>query len=573
MQSVKNVMPIFTWAKHYNRQTFKCDLLASMIVTTLLIPQSMAYALLAGLPAEVGLYSTILPLIVYATFGSSRTLSVAPMAITSLMTAVALGDVAKQGSHDYLSAAILLAFLSGVFLITLGKLKLGFLANFLSYPVISGFITASAIIIALSQFKHLLGIEANGSNIMTLGSSLVENFSQFNYPTLLMGMGVLSFLYLAAKHAENVYLWMGMSKGIAQALSKSSPLLAVLITTTMVIQGTFNAQGIALVGEVKLDFPTLKVPNFSFELIKSLIVPAILISVIGYIESIAISKKLAAIRQQKVNSNQELIALGAANIASSFSSGFPVSGSLSRTTLNFNSGAITQAASIYTAILVLLVSITLTPLLYFLPKATLAATIVIAISRLVDFSVLKKIWNFSRSDFYAIFITLVTTLFLGVEMGLICGVSTSIFLLLYRSSKPHVAQVGLIEGTHYFKNILRHKVNTVPHILSLRVDESLYFANANDLEERLFSYLLTHKKIKDVIIMCSAVNEIDYSALAILESINRRLTSADLKLHLSEIKGPVMDRIKNTELIRLLSGEVYQCHYDAYIELKTGFKA
>ncbi|MEH6345083.1 MAG: sulfate permease [Bermanella sp.] len=573
MQSIATALPIFSWLKHYNDQVFKKDFLAAVIVTILLIPQALAYALLAGLPAEVGLYSTILPLIVYAFFGSSRTLSVAPMAIASLMTAVALAEVAKQGSADYLSAAIVLAFLSGVFLLILGAFKFGFLANFLSYPVISGFITASAIIIALSQLKHLLGIEAHGINVFELSTSLFENLTQINPKTMLLGFGVVVFLYFSNKYGANTLQKLGIKKGPAQALSKAAPLLAVLATIMIVIQGGLESQGVAIVGEIEVGVPVLALPVFSLELIKVLIMPAILISVIGYVESVSIAKKLAAIRREKIDVNQELVGLGAANIASSLSGGFPVAGSLSRTTLNFNSGAMTQAASIYAAILVTVASFTLTPILYFLPKATLAATIMIAVISLVDFSVFKKTWNYARGDFYAILITLIATLFFGVELGLICGVATSIFLLLYRSSKPHVAEVGLMAGTQHFKNVRRHEVETTPEILSLRVDESLFFANASFLEDRLFHFLNKRREINSVIFMCSAVNEIDYSALEILDGINIRLINLGMKLHLSEVKGPVMDTLKNTSFIKNLSGDVFLCQYDAYVELKYRVKA
>ncbi len=572
MQSIANALPILSWLKHYNSQVFKKDFLAAVIVTILLIPQALAYALLAGLPAEVGLYSTILPLIVYAFFGSSRTLSVAPMAIASLMTAVALAEVAKQGSADYLSAAIVLAFLSGAFLLILGGLKFGFLANFLSYPVISGFITASAIIIALSQFKHLLGIEAQGTNVFELSTSLFESLNQINSMTMVLGFGVLVFLYLANKFGASILVKLGIKKEPAQALSKATPLLAVLATITIVMQWGLETQGVAIVGEIEVGVPVLALPVFSLELIKVLIMPAILISVIGYVESVSIAKKLAAKRREKIDVNQELVGLGAANIASSLSGGFPVAGSLSRTTLNFNSGAMTQAASIYAAILVTVASFTLTPILYFLPKATLAATIMIAVISLVDFSVFRKTWNYARGDFYAILITLKITLIFGVELGLICGVATSICLLLYRSSKPHVAEVGLITGTQYFKNVRRHQVETIPQILSLRVDESLFFANASSLEDRLFHYLYKRQDVSEVILMCSAVNEIDYSALEILDSINIRLNNLGVHLNLSEVKGPVMDSLKNTQVIKNLSGDVFLCQYDAYIELKNKVK-
>ena len=570
MQFIANVFPIYAWASTYNTNMFTRDLLAAFIVTIMLIPQSLAYALLAGLPPEVGLYATVLPLVTYAIFGSSRTLSVGPMAIASLMTAVALGEVAKQGSSDYLSAAIVLAFLSGLFLMLMGLLRLGFLANFLSHPVLSGFITASAIIIALSQLKHLLGIDVDGNNIIAMGKQLAVNAYGVNGVTLAIGLSVILFLLLVRKYGEGLFSAMGLNNTSAQILTKASPIVAVIATVAATHVGALDELGVAIVGEFSVTIPEFGLPTISFELIKVLLLPAILISVIGYVESVSIGKILAARRREKIDVNQEFIGLGAANIASSFSGGFPVSASLSRTSVNFDSGAVTQAASIFAAIGVALAAFTLGPFLYALPNATLAATIVIAISTLIDFSVFKKTWHTARSDFYAIFITLVTTLLLGVEAGLVCGVGASIGLLLYRSSKPHIAEVGLVAGTQYFKNIRRHQVETVRQILSLRVDESLYFANASYLEDHIYRYLSDDSKFSHLVLMCSAVNEIDYSALEILTSINARLCGLGVTLHLSEVKGPVMDAIDGTEFIESLSGEIYLCQYDAYGDIKAG---
>ncbi len=568
MLFIANVFPIYAWASGYNSNMFGRDFLAAVIVTIMLIPQSLAYALLAGLPPEVGLYATVLPLFTYAIFGSSRTLSVGPMAIASLMTAVALGEVAKQGSSDYLSAAIVLAFLSGLFLMLMGVLRLGYLANFLSHPVLSGFISASAIIIALSQLKHLLGIEVDGNNIIHMAQTLIANFHQVNVVTLALGLSVILFLLVVRQYGVVFFTAMGFSKASAKILSKASPIVAVFATVAATRLGSLDEMGVAIVGEFSVTLPEFRLPVLSLELIEILLLPAILISVIGYVESVSIGKILAAKRREKIDVNQEFIGLGAANIASSLSGGFPVTASLSRTSVNFDAGAVTQAASIFAAMGVALASFTLTPFLYALPNATLAATIVIAISTLVDFSVFKKTWKYARSDFYAILTTLVTTLFMGVEAGLICGVVASISLLLYRTSKPHIAEVGLLEGSQHFKNIRRHQVETVPHILSLRVDESLFFANASFLEEHIYSHLCDDHKITQLILMCSAVNEIDYSALEMLTGINVCLQEQGVTLHLSEIKGPVMDSIQGTGFIESLHGEIYLCQYDAYADLK-----
>ncbi len=564
MHLALSYIPILTWAKDYNRHILASDLIAAVIVTIMLIPQSLAYALLAGLPPEVGLYATILPLIVYAVFGSSRTLSVGPVAIASLMTAASLSDIAQQGSHDYLAAAITLAMLSGIFLLMLGVLKLGLLTNFLSHPVVSGFITASAILIAFSQFKYILGVNAEGGDAITLITSLLSSLQQINIPTIIIGLGVLLFLFSVKNSGTSFLMMFGLSKRTSQLTTKAAPVIGVLATILIVSYMSLHEQGVAIVGQIPSGLPRLAIPQFSIALIEQLAMPAIFISIIGYVESISVGKTLAAKRREKTDANQELIGLGAANIASAISGGFPVTGGFSRSVVNFDAGAVTQAASIYTAIGIAIASMLLTPVLFYLPKATLAATIIIAVVSLIDFSIVKKTWSYSKSDCFAVIITIVVTLLFGVEAGVICGVLVSIFLHLYRTTTPHIAEVGLIEGTQFFKNVRRFHVITDPHILSLRIDESLFFGNASYMEDKIYHYLFNDDQIGHVIIICSAVNEIDFSALETLKNINERLIEQGVILHLSEVKGPVLDALTNVDFIESLSGNVYVSQFEAF---------
>ena len=562
-------LPIVNWLGQYGTQALSRDLVAALIVTIMLIPQSLAYALLAGLPAEVGLYASIVPLLAYAVFGSSRTLSVGPVAVASLMSAAALGQVAVQGTADYLLAAAVLALLSGLFLAAMGAMRLGFLANFLSHPVISGFITASGLLIALSQLKHILGISAGGHNLAEMAVSLGENIAQLNLLTLATGAAVIAFLYWSRGGAVRLLERLSVAAHTAGILVKAAPVVGVMATIAAAILFDFEGHQVALVGVIPPGLPSLHLPNFSWELVRSLSVPAVMISIIGYVESVSVGKTLAAKRRQKIDMNQELIGLGAANIGSGLSGAFPVTGGFSRSVVNFDAGAETQMASVFTAVGIALASLFLTPLLYFLPKATLAATIIVAVLSLVDFSILKKTWNFSRSDFFAVLITIVVTLLFGVEAGVTCGVAVSIGLFLFRTSKPHIAEVGLVEGTEHFRNIRRHKVLTVPEILTIRVDESLMFSNAAFLEERIYADLAHNKQVRHVILMCSAINEIDWSALEVIEALNSQLAELGISLHLSEVKGPVMDSLQRSGFLPHLSGNVYLTQYQAFTDVQA----
>jgi sulfate permease, SulP family len=561
------ILPCIIWVKEYRRSYFVSDMIAAAIVTIMLIPQSLAYALLVGLPAHVGFYASILPLIAYAIFGSSRTLSVGPVAIASLMTASVIQDIASQGSIDYLNTAIILALLSGLFLVLLGIFRFGFLANFLSHPVVSGFITASGIIIALSQFKHILGITANGNNLPEILSTLYENIVHTNQPTLMIGSSALFFLFWARSGLKKLLLKLKVINTTAELLTKTAPVIVVIATIFTAFSFDLGSRGVVLIGNIPAGLPTIQLPSINSVPWVDLLVPAILISIIGYVESISVGKTLAVKRGQKIDPDQELIGLGAANVASALSGGFPVAGGFSRSVVNFDAGAKTQAASFFTAIGIGIAALTLTGLLAFLPKATLAATIIVAVLGLVDFSILKRTWQYSLSDFMAVAATMVLTLFLGVEMGVLCGVTVSIVLHLYKTSRPHIAEVGEVDGTEHFRNVERHLVNTHTEILSLRLDESLYFANASFLEDRIYKELALRKELKHIILMCTAINEIDVSALDVLGVINQQLAELGIGFHLSEVKGPVMDSLEKTDFIACLNGQIFLSQHIAVAHL------
>jgi SulP family sulfate permease len=561
--SLKTYFPILDWGRRYNRQTLTSDLVAAIIVTIMLIPQSLAYALLAGLPPEVGLYASILPLIAYAVFGTSSALAVGPVAVVSLMTAAAVGRIAAEGSVDYASAAIILALLSGVMLTLMGLFKLGFIANFLSHPVIAGFITASGTIIATSQVGGLLGIRTEGHAMPDLVMSIIDNIGAINWYTVAVGaiaLGLLLWIRLDLKNWLNRF---GVPKGVATIIVRAGPVLVVFLTMALSVLFDLGARGVSLVGDVPQGLPMLSLPNVDLGVIQQLAVPALIISIVGFVESISVAQTLAAKRRERIAPNQELIGLGASNIAAAIGGGYPVTGGFARSVVNFDAGAATPAAGAFTAIGIAGATLLLTPFLAILPKATLAATIVLAVLTLVDFSILKRAWSYSKADFAAVAITLVGTLLLGVEVGISLGVGASILVFLYRSSQPHAAIVGQVPGTEHYRNVKRHNVETVPGVLSIRVDESLYFANARYLEDLVINQVAANPGLSDVVLMCSAVNAIDMSALESLEAIEHRLKDLGVRLHLSEVKGPVMDKLKGTDFIQHLSGGIYLSQHQA----------
>ncbi len=560
-------LPILDWGRHYTRTALTNDLVAAVIVTIMLIPQSLAYALLAGLPPEAGIYASIAPILLYAVFGTSRALAVGPVAVVSLLTASAVGQVAEQGTAGYAVAALTLAGLSGSFLLLLGVFRLGFLANFLSHPVIAGFITASGLLIATSQLRHILGIDAGGHTLIEMAGALWSRLGNVNPITLTIGVAATVFLFWVRTGLKPLLRKMGAGPLLADIVTKAGPVAAVVVTTLAVWGLGLAERGVSIVGEVPQALPPLTLPGFAPELIRQLALPAILISIIGFVESISVAQTLAAKKRQRIDPNQELIGLGAANLGAAFTGGYPVTGGFARSVVNFDAGAETPAAGAFTAIGLAIAALALTPLVYYLPNATLAATIVVAVLSLVDFSILKKTWSYSRADFAAVAATILLTLTLGVEIGVASGVVLSIALHLYKTSNPHVAEVGLVPGTNHFRNINRHDVEIDARVLTLRVDESLYFVNARFLEDLIQDRVVDGQSLRDVILMCSAVNEIDYSALESLEAINHRLTDLGVGLHLSEVKGPVMDRLKTTHFLDQLNGRVFLSQYDAWTAL------
>lgn len=561
-------MPILKWGRRYDKVMLADDSMAAVIVAIMLIPQALAYALVAGLPPQAGLYASIFGLSVYALFGTSNSLSVGPVAVLSLMTAAALAKLGLTESADIVAAALTLTFLSGAFLLLLGLMRLGFMANFLSHPVISAFITASALIIGLSQMQHLLGTSSSGQNVTELILSLSRSMSEINMPTLGLGLASIALIIWCRTGLYSMLNKFGLNPRLVTSVSRCGPVLVALLTGFLCYFFRLDQYGVRLLGDVPAGLSGLAVPNFSADLVRDLFWSAILLSIIGFVESVSVAQTLAAKRREQIDLDQELVGLGASNLAASFAGGFPVCGGFSRSVVNHDAGAATPAAGLYTAILISVVALLFTPLLYWLPKVALAAIILVAVYPLLDFSTLGKAWRYSKSDFAAVFITLFLTLIVGVEIGIAAGVLSSIVTHLYKTSQPHVAVVGRVAGTEHFRNVNRHSVETFDNILSIRIDESLYFANTRYLEELIFTLMAEKPRLEHVILMCTAVNAVDMSALQTLEKINQTLSEIGIKLHLSEVKGPIMDRLMRTTLLANLSGSNYLSHNQAVEDLK-----
>ena len=553
------------WLRGYRPAWLAGDLTAGVIVTVMLIPQSLAYALLAGLPPEVGLYASILPIVAYALLGSSMTLAVGPVAVVSLMTASALQPLASAGSAEYVALAVQLSMISGVMLLAFGALRLGFLAYFLSHPVISGFITGSAVLIAVGQLKYILGVKVAGSTVLETLAGLVKALPQTQPVTLAIGVSSLLFLLLARRYLAQFLTRLGVPAKAADLVAKLAPMVAVIASTAVVAMFKLNeTAGVSVVGNIPQGLPQLSLSLPGMSTLGQLWLPALLITLIGFVESVSVAQSLALKRQQRIQPNRELLGLGAANVASALSGGYPVTGGFARSVVNFAAGAHTPLAGVISAGLMALVIAALTGLFYYLPHAVLAATIIVAVTSLIDLKTLKEAWRYDRADALSLLATAVGVVALGVEVGILMGVALSLAVLVWRSSHPHMAVVGRVPGTEHFRNVERHAVQTVPGLLALRVDESLFFANATVVEDRVEALLARDPSVRRVLLIFSAVNQIDSTALGVLTELERSLAIRGIEFMLAEVKGPVMDRLRSTELGRRLQGKVFLSVHAAF---------
>ena len=554
------------WLRQYQRPWLSGDLTAGLIVTVMLIPQSLAYAMLAGLPPQIGLYASILPLLAYAFFGSSMTLAVGPVAVASLMTASALTPLAAPGSESYLMLAVLMALMSGLILFVAGVLRLGFLAYFLSHPVISGFISGSAILIAIGQLKYLLGISLPSGSIITTATGLVHQISAINTNTAIIGIAALIFLFFARSALAPLLKAAGLPTKVAELLSKLAPMAVVILSTAVVAStGLDQSAQVAIVGQVPSGLPDIGLPQINWQQTQALWLPALLISLVGFVESVSVAQSLALKRGQRISPDRELLGIGAANIASALSGGYPVTGGFARSVVNFSAGANTPAAGVISAVLMAIVISAFTGWFYYLPVSVLAATIIVAVLGLLDWHTLREAWRYDKADAVSLLLTFAGVIFLGVEEGILLGVALSLAVLVWRSSHPHMAVVGRVPGTEHFRNIDRHQVDTLPGLIALRIDESLYFANAQIIEEKVEVLIQSHTDTRTVLMILSAVNQLDSTALAMLTDMQKGLAARNITLQFAEIKGPVLDRLRSTPLGEKMHDQIFLSTHEAFV--------
>ncbi|EXA65257.1 sulfate permease family protein [Acinetobacter baumannii 348935] len=545
--------------------TLKSDVLAALIVVAMLVPQGMAYAMLAGLPPIMGLYASILPMIIYALLGGSTTLSIGPVAIISMMTFTTLNPLFEVGSPVYIEAATLLALMVGIISLLLGVFRFGFLIQLISHPVIQSFIIASALLIAFGQFKFLVDLPLKANNIPELVKSLVEYLPLLHLPSLIFGLLSIGLLVYLPKLLKSQAIQSRI--GSTDFLVRAVPLILVFLGIAAVLFFDLKVQGIKTVGEIPLGFPPLSFPHWNWELVMTLLPGASMIAMISFVESLSIAQATALQQRSNLNSNQELIALGVANISAGISSAFPVTGSLSRTVVNADAGAKTPLAGVLSSLLIVVVSLFFTSFFEDLPLTILAATIIVSIWKLVNFQPFVDAWRYSKADGIAMWITFFGVVLLDITTGLIVGIISTFILMLWRISRPHIAVVGLVEGTQHFRNIQRHQVMTSDRVLSLRIDENLSFLNAHTLKGYLINQLSLNDKLEHVILNCSSISAIDLSALETLEELNAELSKLDIRLHFAEVKGPVFDRLQASKLMTHLSGRIYLTHFQAIQDL------
>jgi SulP family sulfate permease len=536
-------LPIAGWLPKLGKAELRGDLTAGLTTAVMLIPQGMAYAMLAGLPPIIGLYASVVPLVLYAIFGSSRQLAVGPVAMVSLLVAGAVAPLADGDAALYLSLAVLLALMVGVIQLAMGVLRMGFLTNFLSHPVLSGFTSAAALIIGFSQLKHLMGVAIPRSHhVHEILLQAVEKAPDMNLPTVVIG--VVSVVVLVAL------------KKAAPAFPRA---LAVVVGSTLAVWGLgLHEAGVSIVGEVPAGLPSPALPTIDMAAARELLPTALTISLVAFMESIAVAQAFAKRHKYTVQPNQELVGLGIANLGAAAFGGYPVTGGFSRTAVNDQAGAKTPLAGIITAVVIALALLFLTPLLHFVPKAVLAAIIMTAVFGLIDIKEVRHLWHVDRTDLAFLAITFAATLSLGIEQGILLGAASSLVVFIYRTTTPHLAVLGRLPGTTVYRNISRFDdAITTPGVLAVRVDSEFYFGNTRFLRESLARleqerFTGDNDPLQAVVIDAATVTRIDSSALTALEELHADLKERGIGLYLAGIRGPVRDAMQRAHLIEKL---------------------
>ncbi|MFZ5817625.1 MAG: SulP family inorganic anion transporter [Bacillota bacterium] len=522
-------IPAIDWLRNYRREDLSGDLSAGLTVAVMLVPQGMAYALLAGLPPVIGLYAVTIPLIVYALLGTSRQLAVGPVAMMSLLTLAGVSRLAEPMSDRYIAYVLLLSLMVGVIQFLLGFLRLGFIVNFLSHAVISGFTSAAAIVIGLSQIGHLLGVKIRAETFLEIVEQAVAEVGKSHPITLAIGLGSIGLLILFKKRWPRF----------------PAPLVVVGLGTALVAGLGLDQAGVKIVAEVPRGLPSFSLPALSWESVRVLLPTALTASFVGFMESYAVAKSIAAKEKYRVAANQELKALGLANIVGSFFSSSPVTGGFSRTAVNYQAGARTGLASIISALMIIAVLLFLTPLFYYLPNAVLAAIVMVAVYGLIDAREPRHLWRIRRIDAVTLGVTFLSTLLLGIETGILLGAGFSLLVFIWQSAYPHMAELGWLEGERVFRNVNRYpEARTFPEALILRIDSSLYFANLGEVEERIRAAVAGRPGLRWVVLDLGGVNDMDAVAVDGLESLMKEYAARGIEVVLAGMKGPVRDLVE-----------------------------
>ncbi len=556
------------WLRHYQLATLPTDVIAGLVVGVLVIPQSLGYAVLAGLPPVYGLYAAIVPVLVYAWIGSSNVQAVGPVAITAIMTASALHAYADSSAEQYVLMASLLALMVGALLWIAGWLKLGWIMQFISRGVSAGFVSGAAVLIFVSQIKYITAIPVSGNSLVSYLSSLQVYLSQLHPLTL--AIGISAFILLVANRYGSEWVWRSwLSANYAKWAERLFPLLLLLLAIILSMALNWSTSGVATIGSIPQGLPSFTLPHIpSFGETANLLSTAGLMALIVFVSSSSVASTYARQRDESFDANRELTGLGLANLAGGLFQSFAVAGGFSRTAINVDSGAQTPVASLVTVMVMIAALIVFGNVLAPLPYAILGATIMSSIIGLIDIATLKSAWQRDRLDGASFLAAFIGVLVFGLNTGLVIGLMVSFASLIWQSSHPHVAIVGQLAETGHFRNINRHSVVTYEHLLMIRIDESLFFGNSESVHRRILQATKDYSKAHEIILIMSAVNHIDLTAQEMLITLNKELIAQDKHLHFSFIKGPVMDNIEHTPLITELSGQVFLSTNDAVNALK-----
>lgn len=543
----------------YRRADLGHDLTAGIIVGVITVPQAIAYAFLAGLPPQAGLYACLAPLVIYAVLGSSRHLAVGPVAIAALMVAATVGQYAPAYGQSHLDISIVLCLQAGIILLLLRVLQMGGLVNLLSHPVITGFVNAAAFLIIVSQVPAFTGIgPGSADDPFNQLAELAGRWQEINVTSIAIGFAAMATLWAVSRYGVMALRLVLPDIGDEHPVSRIGPIVVAVLAAGAVAVWQLDVQfGVAVVGFVPPGLPSFTLPLFDWRLWVDVAPSAAMIAVVAYVESYSIGATLATRQRTRVNAHQELIALGAANLGAAFTGAYPVAGSFSRSTVNYQAGGRTQVSSLVCAAVVVLTLLFLTPVFAVLPHSVLAAIVVFSVVGIVDLSSALRHWRVYREDSITELATLITVILFGVETGLITGVALSIAFFVRTSSRPHIAIVGRIENTEHFRSARRYSVETFPHVAAIRIDENVYFANANQIENKLLKLVQRRPGTKHVLLVMSAVNMIDISGLEMFYRYNQNLADMGIKLHLSEVKGPVMEQFEATDFVMRLAGSVF----------------